>query len=323
MTSPSFVDPELLRRVQALELRAREVAEGVLLGIHHAPHRGRSIEFAEHKEYSPGDDIRRIDWKLYGKTDRLFIKEFEDDTNISVLMLVDGSRSMEYKGENGERTSKLELARTLSAALSYLLLAQSDAVGVGLFSTELSEYLPPRARKAHFHEITTRLAAARPEQGTNLATSLSDLAARIKGRAMIIVFSDLFDEPGPMLKAMRLLAARRHELVVFHLLDPDEIEFPFERLTVFEDMEGPARLMVDPRSIQEAYLGFFGEFLEEVRTELSGVGVDYRIARNDETPAAILTSWLGFRAATPRPSSSISCFGGRPSPSSSRPCASC
>lgn len=303
MSSPSFLDPDLLRRVQTLELRAREVAEGVLIGLHHAPHRGRSIEFAEHKEYSPGDDIRRIDWKLFAKSDRYYVKEFEDDTNIHAHLLLDVSSSMNYrsqtaKTDQGEPVlSKLDHARLLAAALSYLLLTQSDAVGLGFFSRELSEYLPPRARHAHFHEIVDRLATVPSAAGTDLAAALAGLLGHLKGRAMVIVFSDLLDDPAPMLKALRQLRHRRQELIVFQILDPDEIIFPFDRLSHFRDLESPLRLLVDPAGIQAEYRRYFAEFLAEVKKECTGHGIDYRLARTDESPVRTLTSWLSFRAA--------------------------
>jgi uncharacterized protein (DUF58 family) len=293
-----------LRRIQALELKAREVAEGVQLGVHHAPHRGRSIEFAEHKEYSPGDDIRRIDWKVYGKSDRLYIKEYEDETNITALMLVDASRSMGYQGGRTRGPdplpAKLDHARVMAAALAHLLLNQSDSVGLGLFAGKLGNFLPPRARQAHFHEVTARLAALELENGTDLTRVLSDLSALIKGRAMIIVFSDLLDEPETMLKALRLLRSRRHEIVIFHVLDPDEIEFPFDRLTDFHDLESTTRLLVDPRAIRDQYLIHFGAFQDDVRRECRGRGIDYRMARTDEPAVKLLTSWLFQRAAIQR-----------------------
>ena len=302
-TQPGFLDPELMRRMQALELKAREVAEGVLMGIHHAPHRGRSIEFAEHKEYSPGDDIRRIDWKVYAKSDRFYIKEYEDDTNISSIILVDGSRSMAYgadgaKDEDGNPVpSKLDRARLLACALSYLLLNQSDAVGMGIMGERLTGFLPPRARQAHFHEITKRLAGMEPLPGTDIARSLADLVPMIKGRAMVIIFSDLLDDPEEMLRALRLLRSRRQEIVVFHVLDRDEIDFPFQRLSIFKDMEGPTRLTVDPRVIREEYKRHMDEFITRVTMECDGRGIDYNLARTDRSPGRLLTSWLGRRQA--------------------------
>lgn len=303
MSASQILDAELLRRIQALELKAREVAEGVLLGIHHAPHRGRSLEFAEHKEYSPGDDIRRIDWKVFAKSDRYYIKEFEDDTNITAHLLLDVSSSMNYHSaraqtEDGRPVmSKLDLARVLGSALSYLLLTQSDAVGLGFMSDRLSDYLPPRARQAHFHEITARLQGAQTAAGTDVAKSLTDLAGHLKTRSMVIIFSDLLDEPAPMLHALRQLRHRHHELVIFHVLDPDELEFPFDRLSHFRDLEGPLRLLVDPRGIQAEYRKHFSEFQGEVKQECAGHGIDYRLARTDESPARILSSWLAYRAA--------------------------
>ena len=306
MSTP-IADPELLRRIQALELKAREVADGLLLGIHHAPYRGRSLEFAEHKEYSPGDDIRRIDWKVYAKSDRFYIKEFEDDTNITAVVLLDGSRSMAYKSASARTElsepvpAKLDAARVLASSLSYLLLTQSDAVGLGIVGDGLRQYLPPRARQAHFHEITSRLSGVEPKPGTDIGKALAELVPLVKGRAMIIVFSDLLDEPEPMLRAIRLLRHRRHEVVIFHVLDPDEIEFPFERLSLFQDMESPLRLLVDPRSIRDEYRGYLEDFMDEVREECTGHGIDYWLARTDQAPSRLLSSWLAFRAATTGP----------------------
>ncbi len=297
-------DPELLQRIRALELKAREVADGLLLGIHHAPHRGRSLEFAEHKEYSPGDDLRRVDWKLFAKSDRYYVKEFEDDTNVTAVMAVDGSASMDYKwegpggrGKNGGPT-KLDLARTLAGALSYLLLSQSDSVGLMTMAGKIVDYLPPRAKLAHFHEITARLGGLEPEKETNLAACLADLSTRLKERALIIILSDLLDEPEPAMKAIRLMRSRRHELVIFHVLDPSEIEFPFDRLSQFHDLEGPLKLLVDPRAIQKEYKKHFSGFLESVKAECAGAAIDYTLARTDREPASILSSWLMTRAAS-------------------------
>jgi len=295
--SSSVLDPELVRRIQALELRAREVADGVLMGIHHAPHKGRSLEFAEHKEYSPGDDIRRIDWKVYGKSDRLYIKEFEDETNINAVLLVDGSRSMDYPDDGNGRMKKLDSARIMAAAIGYLLLTQSDAAGLGVVRDGLYDWLPPRARQAHFHELTRRLAMIEPLPGTDIPRALADLAALLKGRAMVIVFSDLLDDPHQLMRSVRLLGSKRHETVLFHVLDPDEIEFPFSALSMFKDMEEPLQLMIDPRTIRREYRKNFGRFMEDIKAECAGRGIDYHLARTDQPPAKTITSWLSIRAA--------------------------
>jgi uncharacterized protein (DUF58 family) len=303
MTNDKIIDPELLSHIQALELKVREVADGVLLGLHHAPHRGRSLEFAEHREYYHGDDIKRIDWKLYAKSDKYYIKEYEDDTNITALMMVDGSGSMEYKGADSKDPNgnpapkKSEVAKIIAGALSYLLLTQSDSVGLGIMDSGVSDFLPPRARLAHFHEITTKLVKMDPHEGTDMAKSLGDLAGMIKGRALVIIISDLLDDPETMFKAIRLLRHKRHEVVIFQVLDKDELEFPFERLSHFLDMEGPLRLLVDPRSIQKEYLKHFNAFLKRVRDECFGHSIDYQLVRTDEDPVKILSSWLSRRAA--------------------------
>ena len=303
MSTDKIIEPELLSTIQALELKVREVADGVLLGIHHAPHRGRSLEFAEHKEYYHGDDIKRIDWKLFAKSDKYYIKEYEDDTNVTSVMMVDGSRSMEYKSGHAKKADgqpvpkKSEIAKTIAGALSYLLLTQSDSVGLGIMDNGISDFLPARARLAHFHEITSRLVKMGPREGTDMAKALGELAGMIKGRALVVIISDLLDDPDTMFKAIRLLKHKRHEIVIFHVLDKDEIEFPFERLSHFKDMEGPLKLLVDPRSIQKEYLKHFNGFLDTVRKECFGHSIDYQLVRTDEEPVKILSSWLSRRAA--------------------------
>jgi len=299
MNATSILDPGLAARIRLLELQARQAAEGVLAGIHHSPHRGASIEFAEHKPYTPGDEIKLIDWKLYAKSDRFYTKQFEDETNLRAYLLLDGSGSMAYQGE-GRETSKLDYARSAAAALAYLFLGQSDSVGLGVFGSELRSYLPPRAQFAYLQEILRALAETEPTPGTDLAAAAYSLVERVTGRGLVCIFSDLLDEPEPMLKALKVLRHRRFEVVLFHVLDPDEIEFPFENLTVFEGLEEKIQLLADPRAMAEEYRRLFGAFLEEVRETAAGQGMDYWRMATSEPLGPSLTRYLAFRSSLRR-----------------------
>jgi len=285
--------------MRTLELLAREAAEGVLAGIHHSPHRGASIEFAEHKPYAPGDEIKLIDWKLYAKSDRFYIKQFEDETNLRAYLLVDCSGSMAYQGE-GRPLSKLDYARAAAAAVAYLLLGQSDAVGLGIIGNGLRTFLPPRAKFTYLQEILRSLAETQPEPGTDLAKSVFDLVGRVSGRGLVFIFSDLLDEPEPMLEALKLLRHRRFEVVLFHVLDPEEIAFPFDRLTVFEGMEEKIQLLADPRPMRAEYQRQVQLFLEQVKQTAAGHGMDYWLAQTDSPLAQVLSGYLAYRSSLRR-----------------------
>ena len=299
MNQTTILDPALAARMRTLELLAREAAEGVLAGIHHSPHRGASIEFAEHKPYTPGDEIKLIDWKLYAKSDRFYIKQFEDETNLRAYLLVDGSASMAYRGE-AQSLSKLDFARAAAAAVAYLLLGQSDAVGLGIVGQGIRTYLPPRAKFAYLQEILRSLAEIAPEPGTDLAKSVFDLVGRVSGRGLVFLFSDLLDEPEPMLQALRLLRHRHFEVVLFHILDPEEIEFPFDRLTMFEGLEEKIQLLADPRAMRAEYRRQVQLFLEQVKQVAAGHGMDYWLAETKYPLSQVLSGYLAYRSSLRR-----------------------
>ncbi len=312
MTDPvtGMLEPELVARLRTLELKAREVAEGALTGVHRSIQRGSSLEFEQHRPYSPGDEIRLIDWKLYAKSDRYFIKQFEDETNIRCVLVVDGSSSMDYTGSGlrGERrgaegrTTKLEYAQVLAAALAWLLLNQSDAVGLGVFGAGIRNYLPPRSQGSYLQPILKGLADMKPDRGTDLGRSIHQMIERTGGRSLFVFFSDFFDEPEPMLAALKLLKHRGHEVILFHILDDDEIEFSFSRLSVFEGLEEEIRLLVDPRAIRDEYRRQFNLFLQQIRGECLGSRIDYWLV-NTATPAEeALSGYLAHRQARGRTS---------------------
>ena len=267
MTAPAFkyLDAKTLARLQTMALRARAVVEGALTGLHRAPHFGSSVEFAEHKEYSPGDEIRHIDWKAYGKFDKYYVKRFEQESELRAYLYLDCSGSMGYAG--GDRRPKLEVGAYLVASLAYLLVRQQDQAGLLAFGGSLRSYIPPRARPQHLADLLRALESVTPEGPTDVARALDYLTEVIRRRSMLVVLSDLFDQPAAILDRMRHLRARGHEVVVFHLLDPDEQAFPFDGLTLFESMEDERRLLVDTRAVRRSYLREMAAYLERWRRD--------------------------------------------------------
>lgn len=289
----NLLDPSLLARLGTTQLRARTVVEGLLSGLHRSPHQGQSVEFAEHKEYAPGDELRHIDWKAYGKVDRYYVKQFEHETNLRAFLLVDASGSMEYRG--GEGLSKLEYAATMAAALSYLLVRQQDAVGLVIARGKEQGYLPPRAAMGHFSALMSRLEGLRGEGPTDLAAAADWVAERARRRAAIFVFSDLLDfQPGAIAR-LADLRRMKNEVTVFHLLDPDELDFPFEDATRFEGMEGEEALELDPRSIRDSYLQEIQALCDRARQSCRDADVEYELVRTDAPLDRALLRYLAKR----------------------------
>jgi uncharacterized protein (DUF58 family) len=286
------VDASTLSRLAGVKLRARAVVEGVLSGLHKSPHQGQSVEFAEHKEYAPGDELRHLDWKAFGKFDRYYVKRFEHETNLRAVMAVDGSGSMAYG--SGPLT-KLDVARTLAGALSYLLVRQQDAAGLTLFAGGEIHDVPPRANASHLNVVLEALDEAGAYGATDLAAAADHLAEKLPRRALICVFSDFFDERQDALRRLLALKARRHDLAVFHLVDPFELTFPFEDPTLFLSMEDERRLEVNPREIRESYLEEFGRFLEETRQTCMAADCDYERVSCDEPLDSVLLRFLARR----------------------------
>lgn len=293
--SKNYLDPKVLNKIAKLELRARLVMEGFVSGMHKSPFRGFSVEFAQHREYVPGDDIRYIDWKIFGKSDRFYIKEFEEETNLRAHIFLDQSESMAYGHEGG--MSKYDYAATGAAALAYMIQQQSDAVGLNLFHNEVATTVPPSNTRASLGNIIHSLEQATPTSKTAIGTVLGELANQLPKRGMVLILSDLFDDPDAVVKGLRSLAQRGHDVVVFHILDHDEVEFPFERMTLFEGLEEMPELLVDPRSLREAYLQEINTFQEQIRKGCLGNRVDYVKVVNSQDLDVILSSYLAARAA--------------------------
>lgn len=287
------IDAELLDAIDRLRLLGRQVAFGALAGMHRSSRRGQSIEFNEHKVYTPGDDVRHIDWRAFAKTDRFHVKQFEDETNLTLELLVDHSGSMDYASES--RSTKLDYARQIAAALSYLALRQADATGLTTFASEVTDELPARSSSSHLLEVLRRLVALKCEGGTSLERSIEHFANRSRRRSLIVVLTDLLDPSGELFAAFRRLVARRHDVVVFHILDPSEVHFPFENPSMFSSMEDSRKLFVHPRSIRSSYVREMEKFLDSMSRQLTDAGVDYMRIQTSESASDALSLFLRRR----------------------------
>jgi uncharacterized protein (DUF58 family) len=295
--------PETLRRIARLELRARGVVEGLQAGLHKSPFKGQSVEFLQHREYIRGDDLRRVDWKVWGRQNRLTVKEFEEETSLRLTLLVDGSASMDYRGgraghgpQGRQRPSKFEAAATLAASLAWLALSHGDAAGCGIFDDRLRRGLPPRTRATQLSEICDLLEAPRNAGGSEFQPVLEHLAQSLPPRGMLILVSDLLGDRDGMLRGLRLLRQRGHDIAILHVMDDDELEFPFEGPTRFEGLELPTELACDPRSLRAGYLEALEAFLADVRRRAAEVKADYLLVRTGEPPEAALVRFLARRS---------------------------
>lgn len=288
---PLALDPLDLARLASLSIRARVIVEGAFAGLHHNPHAGTSIEFAEHKEYAPGDDIRHIDWKAVGRVGRYYIKRFEDETEMRTFMLVDTSASMGYRRTS---VSKLEYASYLAAALGYLLSQQGDPAGLLLFDEKTRSYLPPRSRGGHVRDLLLALEGAYPAGRTAPARALAQIGELADRRSLIALFTDLLDATPDIGERLRHLRSRGHDVVVFHLMDPDEVELPFEDLTQFEGMEpeDTRRLLADPRDLAASFRRESLALRERWRLACLEARVEYLFATTAQPPAEVLRSFL-------------------------------
>ena len=287
-----FLDPKVLNKITRLDLKARHIVEGFMGGMHKSPFHGFSVEFAEHREYAPGDDLKHLDWKVFGRSDRLFIKEYEMETNLRSHILLDTSESMDY---GGKETTKLELASHIAASMAYLILRQQDSVGMVCFDKEVKTFIPTSSSMGHLRPILGTLAQSEGKNKTDLGAVLNSLAERIQRRGLIILISDLFDKPDVILKSLQHFSHKRHDVIVFHVLDEYELTFPFERMTLFEGLEEYPKQLVDPRSLRKAYLAEVNQFCEDLRKGCVRQMVDYVRISTDQDLDVELTKYLAGR----------------------------
>jgi uncharacterized protein (DUF58 family) len=268
----TFLNPEVVSRLKSLEMRARLVVEGFITGLHKSPYHGFSVEFAEHRQYMPGDPMRNIDWKVFAKSDRYFVKEFEEETNLKAYILLDASKSMSY---TSGKISKFTYAAQLAAALAFLMLKQRDAVGLVAFDERVRTYIPPKSASVHLHALLTTLAAVEPASTTDAGVALHEMAERIKRRGLIIILSDLFDNPSTVLAGLKHFRHRKHEVLVFHILDPAERHFDFPVEAIFRDLETGEEISTLPWQIKAEYQRTIGAHIDRFRRECRDAFVDY------------------------------------------------
>jgi uncharacterized protein (DUF58 family) len=289
-----YLNPQTLASIQGLELRARLIVEGYVSGVHHSPYHGFSIEFAEHREYVPGDDLRYVDWKVFGKTDKVYLKQFETETNLVSHLALDTSESMRYQS-SAAPLSKLDYAKCVAASLAYLVLQQQDSVGLATFDRELRTVIRPSSNISHLKQLLHVMEESRAQRKTNTGAILHDMAERFKKRGIVIVLSDLFDDLKSTLAGLKHLRHRRHEVIVFHILDPAEVEFPFERVTLFKGLEELPEVLADPRSLRKAYLHEFEQYRKRLESGCRSQRIDYVPLRTDQSLDVGLSTYLASR----------------------------
>jgi uncharacterized protein (DUF58 family) len=291
----SFLDPQVLSRLAAVPLFARRPMIGNVSGIHASPHRGASVEFAEYRKYVPGDDLRRLDWRAYGRSDRFYIKEFDADTNLRCCLILDTSGSMRFG--SGDVT-KIEYARRLAGSLAYLAVQQGDAVGLTAVAETIVRTVPPRRKPSHLSGIFDMLEEAEPKGDTQLASRLHELAETIRQRAFVVILSDLFVEPAALQKAFEHLRFRKHDVTVFHLLDPLETGFTFQRPMRFLDLEGGPSIFAEPNDIYDRYQKALRGYLAEMTEMVKEAAIDYHRVSIDEDYERVLMRFLTARTRT-------------------------
>lgn len=293
---PEYFDPQTLAAIQTLRMRANHIVEGFVAGLHRSPFHGFSIEFAEHREYVPGDDLRHLDWKVWGRTDRLYLKQYEDETNLICYLVLDVSESMDYRGPDAP-LSKLEYGQCLAAALAWLTLRQQDAVGLATFDEEVRRVVRPSSMATQLPQLVSVLEEPAGRRRTNAGRIFHELAERFTKRGVVVVLSDLLDEPESLLAGLKHFRHRRHDVILLHLLDAAEVEFPFDRLTMFEGLEELPEALVDGRSVREAYLDEMERFQAWIRGSARSQNMDYQLVRTDRSVAAALSDFLAARSA--------------------------
>lgn len=307
----NLLDPVILANISRLSLKVKSPAKGILTGIHKSVYYGSSIEFSEHKEYNQGDEIKFIDWKIFAKSDKYYVKKYEDETNLKCYILLDKSASMKYSGpefilssdiatasseDNSKKksapTSKFDYGAKLAATLAYTLLSQQDSVGLITFNSEITKYIPPRSNIGHLHIILDELTTAKEEGETNLPHVLNELAEKIKGRGLIIIISDLLDEDESVLRNLKLFKSRKHDVIIFHILHSDEVNLPFDRLTFFHELESESKELADPQLIREEYMLQIGEFVNKFKKSSRENEIDYYFADTSDPLEKVVIRFL-------------------------------
>ncbi len=290
LTAEQYLRPDVIQQVRRLDLKAQFIVEGFLQGLHSSPYHGFSVEFSEHRKYTPGDDIRQMDWNVFAKTDRYYIKKYQAETNLDAWLLVDCSGSMDF-GTQG-RMTKMDYSICLAAALGYMMINQQDSVGLITFDQKVRTFMPPKSKRSHLINLLGTLARARPSGETNLAASLNDIAGRIKKRGLIILLSDLLADQEEVIKALHHFKFRGHDLIIFQVLDHSEVAFEFDGQVRFEDPESGEQVDADPQSIRAAYMAELQAFIGEYKRQCQNVRADFVTVDNAMTFDKALIEFL-------------------------------
>ena len=287
-----YLRPEEIAKISRLELRARHVVEGFVAGLHRSPYFGQSTEFVQHREYVAGDDARRIDWKVWSRSDRYYIKQYEEDTNVRVMLLVDGSESMDF---GAGPLTKFDYGRTVAASLALLALRQNDSVGAGLFDSEIRSIIPGSSRHNHLQSVLNGLSAERASGETDITRVLRRAAESMNHRSIVILISDLLCDRTALFKGLQLLRQRKHEVLIMHVMDDQELDFDYSGTLRFEGLEQAGRLTCDPAALRAGYLNAVERFLETVRRRCAASVIDYQLVRTSDHLDAALSQFLNFR----------------------------
>ena len=289
-----YLDPKTLARLHGLDLKARLIVEGYVAGLHKSPYHGFSVEFAEHREYVAGDDLRYVDWKVFGKTDRYYVKQYEEETNFACHLLLDTSESMLYRSE-GAAVSKLEYAQYITAALAYLVLQQQDAVGLATFDTAVRSFVRAASQPSHLKQLCHVLEQNPARGETSIGPILHDLAERIKKRGLVVIVSDFFDDVANILLGLKHFRHRRHEVIALQVIDPAEQDFPFRDPTLFKGLEGLPEEMTEPRSLRKAYQQEFQNFVTALGRGCRDLHMEHVLLRTDAPLDLALSTFLAGR----------------------------
>jgi uncharacterized protein (DUF58 family) len=293
-----FLEPRTIAKISQLDLRAKYAVEGFISGMHKSPHFGQSVAFVQHREYVPGDDIRHIDWKVWSRTDRFYLKQFEAETNLRCTLVVDTSESMQY-GRKGW-LSKYEYGCTAAACLAYLTVKQQDSVGLVSYGWDVNQVIPARSSQNQIENVVNALNKSKPKdkEKTDILKAMRQVAENTPSRGLVIIFSDLLTDRETIFKGLEMLRHRRHDVMVFHILDDDELNFDFGGMTRFEGLEEMPNLLCDPKALREGYLEVLEEYLTEVRRGCTRMGVDYSLVKTSDNLDAILSKFLFQRMSS-------------------------
>jgi uncharacterized protein (DUF58 family) len=296
-----YLDPRTLARVASLDLRARLIVEGLMTGMHRSPYQGASVEFAQHRPYVAGDDIRRVDWKVLAKTDRIYLKQYLEETNLQLILVVDASESMGFGSVTdggGARWTKYDHATAIAASLAYMAIQQQDSVGLAIFDQTLGRYFKPSNSPGQWKLVVNELQQIPRLHKTSTGKVLDQIAEKLTHRSLIVLLSDFFDDPAGIRQGLRHLRYRKHELLVFQVLDPQEIEFPFEDVTLFKGLEQMGELLTEPRALRAGYLAQLEGFTDELKRMCRGMHIDFARMNTSDSLDVALSGFLATRAAT-------------------------